>query len=146
MQSHDESIGFALLFDTLSLGKMHLLNFLSDIRWPKKWAKEKVCKSKIYRLSLRRERDSNPRYLAVHRFSRPAHSTTLTSLQDFFRSTNEWVIFELRCKGSNFFWTVQVFCEVFLRKVWKKCFLLLFFSWKGVVRVLFRGCFVALCC
>ena len=29
----------------------------------------------------RRERDLNPRYLAVYRFSRPAHSTTLTSLQ-----------------------------------------------------------------
>jgi hypothetical protein len=30
---------------------------------------------------LRRERDSNPRYLAVQRFSRPPHSTTLPSLQ-----------------------------------------------------------------
>ena len=41
MQSHDESIGFALLFDTLSLGKMHLLNFLSDIKWPKNGQKKK---------------------------------------------------------------------------------------------------------
>ena len=32
---------------------------------------------------LRRERDSNPRYLSVQRFSRPPHSTTLPSLQDF---------------------------------------------------------------
>ena len=30
--------------------------------------------------TLRRERDSNPRYLAVRRFSRPVHSTTLPSL------------------------------------------------------------------
>jgi hypothetical protein len=30
---------------------------------------------------VRRERDSNPRNLAVHRFSRPAHSTTLPSLR-----------------------------------------------------------------
>ena len=34
----------------------------------------------IYRTLLRRERDSNPRYLAVRRFSRPVHSTTLPSL------------------------------------------------------------------
>ena len=32
----------------------------------------------------RRERDSNPRYLSVQRFSRPPHSTTLPSLQNFF--------------------------------------------------------------
>ena len=31
--------------------------------------------------SLRRERDSNPRYLAVQRISRPPHSTTLPSLR-----------------------------------------------------------------
>ncbi len=30
---------------------------------------------------LRRERDSNPRYLAVRRFSRPLQSITLPSLQ-----------------------------------------------------------------
>ena len=42
--------------------------------------KEKSCKSKIYRTLLRRERDSNPRYLSVRRFSRPVHSTTLPSL------------------------------------------------------------------
>ena len=30
--------------------------------------------------TLRRERDSNPRYLSVRRFSRPVHSTTLPSL------------------------------------------------------------------
>ena len=29
---------------------------------------------------LRRERDSNPRYIAVQWFSRPPHSTTLPSL------------------------------------------------------------------
>ena len=33
-----------------------------------------------YRTLLRRERDSNPRYLSVRRFSRPVHSTTLPSL------------------------------------------------------------------
>ena len=34
-----------------------------------------------FRRFERRERDSNPRYLAVQRFSRPPHSTTLPSLQ-----------------------------------------------------------------
>ena len=33
-----------------------------------------------FEASLRRERDSNPRYLAVQRISRPPHSTTLPSL------------------------------------------------------------------
>ena len=33
---------------------------------------------------LRRERDSNPRYLSVRRFSRPVHSTTLPSLHRVF--------------------------------------------------------------
>lgn len=32
-------------------------------------------------LFLRRERDSNPRYIAVQWFSRPPHSTTLPSLR-----------------------------------------------------------------
>ena len=38
----------------------------------------------IYRTLLRRERDSNPRYLSVRRFSRPVHSTTLPSLHRVF--------------------------------------------------------------
>ena len=33
---------------------------------------------------LRRDRDSNPGYLAVQRFSRPPQSTTLPPLQDSF--------------------------------------------------------------
>ena len=33
---------------------------------------------------MRRERDSNPRYLSVRRFSRPVHSTTLPSLHRVF--------------------------------------------------------------
>ena len=41
-----------------------------------------------YRTLLRRERDSNPRYLSVRRFSRPVHSTTLPSLHR---------VFEMRC-------------------------------------------------
>ncbi len=43
---------------------------------------------KTYRTSWRRERDSNPRYLSVRRFSRPVHSTTLPSLHR---------VFEMRC-------------------------------------------------
>ena len=34
----------------------------------------------------RRDRDSNPGYLAVQRFSRPPQSTTLPPLQNSFRS------------------------------------------------------------
>ena len=45
----------------------------------------------IYRTLLRRERDSNPRYLSVRRFSRPVHSTTLPSLQ-FSRMTIAWFL------------------------------------------------------
>ena len=41
---------------------------------------KKSCKSFDLQDSLRRERDSNPRYLSVRRFSRPVHSTTLPSL------------------------------------------------------------------
>ena len=42
--------------------------------------KKKSCKSCDLQDSVRRERDSNPRYLSVRRFSRPVHSTTLPSL------------------------------------------------------------------
>ena len=37
---------------------------------------------------LRRERDSNPRYLSVRRFSRPVQSTTLPPLQGLFFNKN----------------------------------------------------------
>ena len=37
---------------------------------------------------LRRERDSNPRYLSVRRFSRPVQSTTLPPLQRLFLNEN----------------------------------------------------------
>ena len=42
--------------------------------------KQKSVNINVYTL-WRRERDSNPRYLAVQRFSRPPQSTTLPSLQ-----------------------------------------------------------------
>ena len=42
-------------------------------------------------LFQRRERDSNPRYLSVRRFSRPVQSTTLPPLQELF--FNENVVF-----------------------------------------------------
>ena len=49
------------------------------------------CKTTSYADLERRERDSNPRYLAVRRFSRPVHSTTLPSLQ-FSRMTIAWFL------------------------------------------------------
>ena len=45
---------------------------------------KKSCKSFDLQDSVRRERDSNPRYLSVRRFSRPVHSTTLPSLHRVF--------------------------------------------------------------
>ena len=57
---------------------------------------------------LRRERDSNPRYLSVRRFSRPVQSTTLPPLQIFLLSKE--VVFPFwRCKGMTNMWTMQVF-------------------------------------
>ena len=40
----------------------------------------------FYILFQRRDRDSNPGYLAVQRFSRPPQSTTLPPLQNFLLS------------------------------------------------------------
>ena len=54
--------------------------------------KEKSCKSFDLQDSVRRERDSNPRYLSVRRFSRPVHSTTLPSLHRVL-----WVMLQVRC-------------------------------------------------
>ena len=56
-----------------------------------KTQKKKSCKSCDLQDSVRRERDSNPRYLSVRRFSRPVHSTTLPSLQ-FSRMTIAWFL------------------------------------------------------
>ena len=39
---------------------------------------------------LRRERDSNPRYLSVRRFSRPVQSTTLPPLLRFLCCLRKW--------------------------------------------------------
>ena len=68
----------------------------------------RIAKSKAYIL-LRRDRDSNPGYLAVQRFSRPPQSTTLPPLQNSFRSAlflksdaKVWFIFEY-AKLLNFF-------------------------------------------
>ena len=69
---------------------------------------------------LRRERDSNPRYLSVRRFSRPVQSTTLPPLLGFccvkWGGLSFW-----RCKGIAFFFTVQVFWR---KNAWKKWFFL----------------------
>ena len=53
---------------------------------------------------LRRDRDSNPGYLAVQRFSRPPQSTTLPPLQNSFESC---LVFQRRCKGRDYF----LFCK-----------------------------------
>ena len=58
---------------------------------------------------MRRERDSNPRYLAVQWFSRPPHSTTLPSLQRGHKNRN---IFKYGVSFIIFFHAVFliVFC------------------------------------
>ena len=43
--------------------------------------KNNIFHLSYYTILLRRGRDSNPRYLAVQRFSRPPHSTTLPPLR-----------------------------------------------------------------
>ena len=92
---------------------------------------------------LRRERDSNPRYLSVRRFSRPVQSTTLPPLQKMF--LNEKVVcFRLMMqryikkiyrarKSDNFFGVFAIFfalhCEMMLENTifamiwqWFGCF------------------------
>ena len=58
---------------------------------------------------LRRDRDSNPGYLAVQRFSRPPQSTTLPPLQTPFGR----LPFRKRCKGTVFFETCKLFPPFF---------------------------------
>ena len=50
---------------------------------------------------VRRERDSNPRYLSVRRFSRPVHSTTLPSL--LLNMDDYSLVFISVCKGTAIF-------------------------------------------
>ena len=73
----------------------------------------------IFRLTglcWRRERDSNPRYLAVRRFSRPVYSTTLPSLLTN-GSRRFWLICE--CKGRGFYLNSQIY-ELFFSVCIKK--------------------------
>ena len=91
--------------------------------------KEKSCKSKIYRTLLRRERDSNPRYLSVRRFSRPVHSTTLPSLHRvldpidivlLYVATRYVVLLICGCKGSSFYLICKTFRHFFLKNMKKR--------------------------
>ena len=54
------------------------------------------------RPSLRRKRDSNPRYLSVCRFSRPVQSTALPFLRD---------------KSSNSYFYAKFFMKLFYIKI-----------------------------
>jgi hypothetical protein len=60
---------------------------------------------------LRRERDSNPRYLAVQWFSRPPHSTTLPSLLIYKEHDSPFIRFNIirLCEQDNAFQT-PAFC------------------------------------
>ena len=69
---------------------------------------------------LQRRRDSNPRYLAVQRFSRPPHSTTLPRLCDLcISSVALATILTLSSGGSAAFdpqwnWTLPRLCDLCL--------------------------------
>ena len=73
----------------------------------------------------RRERDSNPRYLSVRRFSRPVQSTTLPSLLTCYASHGRHIaVLNIRtmpycfcgCKGRAFCWFLQIFPQLFCSK------------------------------
>ena len=66
---------------------------------------------------LRRDRDSNPGYLAVQRFSRPPQSTTLPPLQKLLKKQLFSSAFLLkRCKGTHFFYLCKCFLYFFANK------------------------------
>ena len=73
----------------------HLSVFVSDFRFlsagkrASRSYKTKIRKQlSLFPDFLRRERDSNPRYLSVRRFSRPVQSTTLPPLHELFFNKN----------------------------------------------------------
>ena len=55
----------------------------------------------VARSSARRERDSNPRYLAVQRISRPPHSTTLPSLLSTSLGKSLWLALPMHGKDTH---------------------------------------------
>ena len=84
--------------------------------------RKKSRKTLILRdLSLfqRRDRDSNPGYLAVQRFSRPPQSTTLPPLQDFFFQK----YFPLKSlQRYDFILNKQIVYQFFCYKIFKSYF------------------------
>ena len=67
----------------------------------------------------RRDRDSNPGYLAVQRFSRPPQSTTLPPLQDFFFQK----YFPLKAlQRYDFILNKQIVYQFFCYKIFKSYF------------------------
>jgi hypothetical protein len=103
---------------------------------------------------LRRERDSNPRNLAVQRFSRPPQSTTLPSLQyfsDFVHNCaiHRYFLFErllhgactslkMRCKNIPFFKSPKE-----IKKNIEKVVAVFHFCWLLSKVTPFRCCFKA---
>ena len=91
----------------------------------KKHKKKKSCKSFDLQDFVRRERDSNPRYLSVRRFSRPVQSTTLPSLLTCYASHGRRIaVLSIRtmpycfcgCKVRAFCWFLQIFPQLFCPK------------------------------
>ena len=74
---------------------------LDSLFYEQSLANARLCH--CYCWDLRKERDSNPRYLAVRRFSRPVQSITLPSFQI------SCALRIRRCKIGFFFRTIQIF-------------------------------------
>ena len=75
--------------------------------------KKNQRKTLVFRCFLRRERDSNPRYLAVRWFSRPVHSTTLPSLQ------RETEASRVGGKFNHDFMVCKEFWVIIFEELWK---------------------------
>ena len=74
---------------------------------------------KLILITMRRDRDSNPGYLAVQRFSRPPQSTTLPPLQDFFFQK----YFLLKAlQRYDFILNKQIVYQFFCYKIFKSYF------------------------
>ena len=85
------------LYDTSVVGCSNKTDRDSNSEYKKK-CKPRKCL--IYTSYWRRDRDSNPGYLAVQRFSRPPQSTTLPPLQN---PCEGCLISQKRCKGRDYF-------------------------------------------
>ena len=92
--------------------KMNRVNRLETKFHEYRNTEKKECKPQDLHSSSRRERDSNPRYLSVQRFSRPPQSTTLPSLQNSFQEG----FLSKAMQRYNLFLNLQAYLHIFSKK------------------------------